>query len=63
MAKEWALGAAILFAILTAARIRLDPKSRWQALLPGGIAVAVGKFSKTNYDNYTTMFQWLMGLP
>lgn len=44
MAQEWALGSAILFAAFTALRIKLDPKSRWQALIPGGIAVAVGEF-------------------
>jgi uncharacterized oligopeptide transporter (OPT) family protein len=43
MAQEWALGSAILFAAFTALRIKLNPKSRWQALIPGGIAVAVGK--------------------
>jgi hypothetical protein len=42
MAQEWALGSAILFAAFTALRIRLNPKSKWQALIPGGIAVAVG---------------------
>jgi len=43
MAQEWALGSAVLFAAFTALRISLNPKSRWQALIPGGIAVAVGK--------------------
>jgi uncharacterized oligopeptide transporter (OPT) family protein len=42
MAKEWAIGAAVLFAILTALRISNPSNSRWQALIPGGIAVAVG---------------------
>jgi uncharacterized oligopeptide transporter (OPT) family protein len=44
MAREWALGSAMLFAALTALRIRLHPNSRWQRLIPGGIAVAVGTF-------------------
>lgn len=48
MAQEWALGSAILFATLTALRIGLDSKSKWHALIPGGIAVAVGKCS--GYD-------------
>lgn len=45
MAQEFALGSAILFAAFTALRIRLNPKSRWQPLIPGGIAVAVGRCS------------------
>lgn len=44
MAQEWALGSAVLFAAFTALRICLNPKSRWQSLIPGGIAVAVGKY-------------------
>lgn len=43
MAKEWALGAAILFAVVTAVRIYYRSiNSRWHAYIPGGIAVAVG---------------------
>lgn len=49
MAQEWALGSAILFAAFTALRIKLDPKSRWQALIPGGIAVAVGMYNVPSF--------------
>jgi uncharacterized oligopeptide transporter (OPT) family protein len=44
MAREWALSSAVLFAVLTLVRIRLQPNSRWQAWIPGGIAVAVGMY-------------------
>jgi OPT family oligopeptide transporter len=43
MAREWASGAAVLFAIGTSARI-VGKGKRWHCLIPGGIAVAVGKF-------------------
>ncbi|KAB5585366.1 OPT oligopeptide transporter [Coniochaeta sp. 2T2.1] len=49
MAKEWAMGSAILFGGFTALRIRLNPKSRWQALIPGGIAVAVGMYNVPSF--------------
>ena len=42
MAWQWALGAGSIFVLLTAARIRGQGR-RWQAWVPGGIAVAVGK--------------------
>ncbi len=42
MAAEWAAGAALLFAVLTAARIYAADRP-WQAFIPGGIAVAVGE--------------------
>ena len=42
MAWQWALGAGLLFILLTAARARGQGKW-WQAWVPGGIAVAVGK--------------------
>lgn len=41
MAKEWAIAAAVLFAVLTAVRTRAADKT-WQAYVPGGIAVAIG---------------------
>jgi uncharacterized oligopeptide transporter (OPT) family protein len=41
MAREWAIGSAALFAVTTAVRIYAGEK-RWKALIPGGIAVAVG---------------------
>jgi uncharacterized oligopeptide transporter (OPT) family protein len=42
MAKEWAIGAGVLFAILTVIRTKAIGRS-WQAYIPGGIAVAIGE--------------------
>lgn len=42
-ASEWAFGAAALFAVLTALRTKALGKP-WQAYIPGGIAVAIGKW-------------------
>ena len=42
MAQEWAIAFAALFATTTAVRIYSTGKA-WQAYIPGGIAVAVGK--------------------
>ena len=42
MAKEWAMGAGALFAVTTLART-LSVGRPWRSLIPGGIAVAVGK--------------------
>ena len=42
MAWQWALGAGLLFVALTAARVK-GQGQWWQAWVPGGIAVAVGK--------------------
>lgn len=44
MASEWAIGAAVLFAISTLVRIH-TVNSRWHAYIPGGIAVAIGMLS------------------
>ena len=41
-AKEWAIGAAVLFAFATITRTLAIGK-RWRPLIPGGIAVAVGE--------------------
>lgn len=43
MAKEWATGAGVLFALTTLART-LSVGKRWRSLVPGGIAVAVGEY-------------------
>ena len=43
MAGQWALGAGLVFVALTAARVRAQGRW-WQAWVPGGIAVAVGKW-------------------
>lgn len=42
MAKEWAIGFAVLFAIATLVRTVTVGKS-WRPWIPGGIAVAVGQ--------------------
>jgi hypothetical protein len=47
MAKEFAIGFAVLYAVLTTLRIYATD-SRWKALIPGGIAVAVGKLRSLN---------------
>ena len=43
MAPQWALGAGLLFVLFTAIRLRGQGQA-WQSFVPGGIAVAVGKF-------------------
>ena len=48
MAWQWALGAGILFAFLTAARVR-GQGTWWQAWVPGGIAVAVGMYNTPSF--------------
>lgn len=51
MAAEWAFGAAVIFTIITFVRIYGMGK-KWHPYVPGGIAVAVGKFSFlcSNYE-------------
>lgn len=48
MAWQWALGAGIIFAFLTAARVR-GQGTWWQAWVPGGIAVAVGMYNVPSF--------------
>ncbi|KAK4119989.1 OPT superfamily oligopeptide transporter [Parathielavia appendiculata] len=48
MAKEWAIGSAALFALTTALRAQATGK-RWHALIPGGIAVAVGMYNVPSF--------------
>ncbi|ORY63967.1 OPT oligopeptide transporter protein-domain-containing protein [Pseudomassariella vexata] len=48
MAKEWAIGAAVIFAVLTVIRTRAMGKS-WQGYIPGGIAVAVGMYNVPSF--------------
>ena len=48
MAWQWALGAGVLFAFLTAARVKGQGKS-WQPWIPGGIAVAVGMYNVPSF--------------
>jgi len=42
MAREFAIGAAVIFAVFTVLRTKGTGK-KWHAYIPGGIAVAVGK--------------------
>lgn len=42
MAKEWAIGAAALFACATILRT-VSVNKPWRKWVPGGIAVAIGK--------------------
>ncbi|KAL8671859.1 MAG: hypothetical protein Q9168_003649 [Polycauliona sp. 1 TL-2023] len=48
MAWQWALGAGMVFAALTALRIRGQGRW-WQAWVPGGIAVAVGMYNTPSF--------------
>ncbi|KAK3905910.1 OPT oligopeptide transporter protein-domain-containing protein [Staphylotrichum tortipilum] len=48
MAREWAIGSAVLFAATTALRTR-TAGTRWHALIPGGIAVAVGMYNVPSF--------------
>ncbi|KAL7624319.1 OPT superfamily [Parahypoxylon ruwenzoriense] len=48
MAREFAIGAAIIFAIFTALRAKAIGKS-WHAYIPGGIAVAVGMYNVPSF--------------
>ena len=48
MAWQWALGAGVVFALLTAARVKGHGKS-WQSWIPGGIAVAVGMYNVPSF--------------
>ncbi|KAK3386930.1 OPT oligopeptide transporter protein-domain-containing protein [Podospora didyma] len=48
MAKEWAMGSAVLFSATTALRIFATGK-RWHSMIPGGIAVAVGMYNVPSF--------------
>ncbi|KAG8417831.1 OPT super [Metarhizium acridum] len=48
MAKEWALGAGIVFAIITLIRTAGVDKW-WRPYVPGGIAVAVGIYNVPSF--------------
>ncbi|RGP58389.1 oligopeptide transporter [Fusarium longipes] len=47
-AKEWAIGAAVLFAFATVIRTFAIGK-RWRPMIPGGIAVAVGMYNVPSF--------------
>jgi len=50
MAREWAIGAAALFAATTALRIYTAERYKaWHAMIPGGIAVAVGMYNVPSF--------------
>ncbi|KAI1341647.1 OPT superfamily oligopeptide transporter [Xylariaceae sp. FL0016] len=48
MAREFAFGAAVIFAVLTVTRTRAIGK-KWHAYIPGGIAVAVGMYNVPSF--------------
>ncbi|KAI0190348.1 OPT oligopeptide transporter protein-domain-containing protein [Astrocystis sublimbata] len=48
MAWEFAMGAAILFAVLTALRMNAIGK-KWHSYIPGGIAVAIGMYNVPSF--------------
>ncbi|KAK4455565.1 OPT oligopeptide transporter protein-domain-containing protein [Podospora aff. communis PSN243] len=48
MAREWAIGSAALFSATTVLRI-FGTDKRWQAYIPGGIAVAVGMYNVPSF--------------
>ena len=49
MAKQWAIGAGILFAFTTIARTVSVGKA-WRRFIPGGIAVAIGQITPFSYS-------------
>lgn len=48
MAGQWALGAGLIFVLLTILRVRGQGKW-WQSWVPGGIAVAVGMYNVPSF--------------
>ncbi|OTB03567.1 hypothetical protein M426DRAFT_321724 [Hypoxylon sp. CI-4A] len=48
MAREFAIGGAVIFAVFTALRTKAIGKS-WHAYIPGGIAVAVGMYNVPSF--------------
>ncbi|KAI9827136.1 MAG: hypothetical protein M1819_007027 [Sarea resinae] len=54
MAWQWALGAGVIFAVATTARIAGRGKP-WQSWIPGGIAVAVGMYNTPSFTLARTM--------
>ena len=54
MAPEWALGAGLLFILLTVARTK-GQGTAWQAYVPGGIAVAVGMYNVPSFTLARTL--------
>ncbi|KAI1499810.1 OPT oligopeptide transporter protein-domain-containing protein [Biscogniauxia marginata] len=48
MAREFAVGAAVVFAVLTVVRTK-GVGTKWHAYIPGGIAVAVGMYNVPSF--------------
>ncbi|KAI1362528.1 OPT oligopeptide transporter protein-domain-containing protein [Xylaria arbuscula] len=48
MAREFAMGAAVIFAVFTVLRIK-GMGRKWHAYIPGGIAVAVGMYNVPSF--------------
>ncbi|XXG97745.1 Hsp70 chaperone [Hypoxylon texense] len=61
MAREFAIGAAVLFAVLTALRTKAIGKS-WHAYIPGGIAVAVGKRIQILHNELEILANYVPGM-
>lgn len=67
MVKEWASGAAVIFAIGTIVRVygmtkkRQGRGGRWVDFVPGGIAVAVGMFYFTSTCSFVSIRKWEIG--
>ncbi|KAK1979015.1 OPT oligopeptide transporter [Colletotrichum cereale] len=60
MAREWALGFGIIFAVTTVVRTTTVDKA-WRPLVPGGIAVAVGMYNVPSFTLARTiggMLSW-----
>ncbi|KAM9885699.1 OPT oligopeptide transporter [Verticillium dahliae] len=49
MAREWATGFSIVFAITTTIRAAVSPDKGWRPFIPGGIAVAVGMYNVPSF--------------
>lgn len=55
MAMEWAIGAGLLFSAITILRTLCVGK-KWRTLIPGGVAVAVGKSPAFTPWRYVLIF-------
>ncbi|RYP61407.1 hypothetical protein DL769_007730 [Monosporascus sp. CRB-8-3] len=49
MAREFAIGAAVIFAVFTVLRTRGAGRAAWHPYVPGGIAVAVGMYNVPSF--------------
>lgn len=55
MAEQWAIGAALLFAVTTVFRAVSVGKS-WRKYIPGGVAVAIGELLMAVLGKFTGDF-------